>query len=351
MPAPKIRGDYDSLTRAASSFSKQAQAAQEMTRRVKGQMGVLQSGDWIGRGAQAFYQEMEQEVLPSLNRLANALDEAGRVTQKIRGILQKAEAEAARLFGSAAPGGSPSGTPTGVAAGGPAGGTGGGGGGIPGWLSSAFGALGLTGASLTGLGALASKAAGVFDSVRAARLSSMIQTFARGGEEALEASGISKAVARWTTNAARATAASEWIGKVSEPLGKVGAAWTAVNQGLTSSAQTVAGKLTSAAGAGGLAWASRGNPVLAVADLGFHAVGLGKDSPSAIVGHSVDNIVTLGESAFTGSTRGLSDIQSRNLSGQNGWVFQKAAEAGDYWADKGISGGLSEFWGEVKSLF
>jgi len=63
-------------------------------------MATLQGGDWIGQGARAFYHEMEQEVLPSLQRLANATKQAHRVTLQISRIVKEAEEAASRLLSS-----------------------------------------------------------------------------------------------------------------------------------------------------------------------------------------------------------------------------------------------------------
>ncbi len=61
-------------------------------------MDTLQGGDWVGPGATAFYAEMNGDVLPSLNRLASALGEASRVTQRISAGFRQAEAEAAAVL-------------------------------------------------------------------------------------------------------------------------------------------------------------------------------------------------------------------------------------------------------------
>jgi hypothetical protein len=60
--------------------------------------------------------------------------------------------------------------------------------------------------------------------------------------------------------------------------------------------------------------------------------------------------VTLVEGVLTGDTRGMLSFHEQSLKGEYGAVFQKASEAGDYWADKGIKGGLSEFGREFKNF-
>lgn len=360
MPAPRIRADYDQLRRIASLFGRESQQMEGMLRRVRNQVETLKSGEWVGKGANVFYREMSNDVLPSLSRLAKALEQAQRTTAMINRIMKSAEEEAARLLGAVDGGsgvgaGSGNGRGAGTGAGGGPDGGGGGAetaGALPDWLSNAINALGLTSSSVTGLGGLASKLAAYAESARAGSWDDMARVFAQGGEDALRATGLHETVARWTTNSARASRLSEFLGnKWFDRLGKAAAIGTGIEQAVTSSAETLPGKLISGGGAGALAWASRNNPYLAVADLGFTAVGLGDDRPSAIVGNSVDNIVVLGEGLTTGSTRGMESIHGRNLSGENGWVFQQAAQAGDFWAENGISGGMGQFWTEVKGLF
>ena len=98
MPAQKVRGDYDQLGKIASIFGGQADSAKRMLQQVKSQMVTLQGGDWVGQGAKSFYREMEQDVLPTITRLTQALDAARQVTLRISLILREAEDTAARLL-------------------------------------------------------------------------------------------------------------------------------------------------------------------------------------------------------------------------------------------------------------
>lgn len=98
MPAPKVRADYDQLTKISQLFDQQAEVAQRLTQDLKQKEQVLQGGDWIGQGAQAFYAEMEQGILIALNRLIQALREAGHVTQAISNLVQATEQGASNTF-------------------------------------------------------------------------------------------------------------------------------------------------------------------------------------------------------------------------------------------------------------
>jgi WXG100 family type VII secretion target len=95
MSARIVRADYDQLAQMASAFAQQAALARQMLQQLSKQSEVLQGGDWLGQGAQAFYSEMNSQVLPTMNRLVRALEAAGDVTRQINQIAQQAEAEAA----------------------------------------------------------------------------------------------------------------------------------------------------------------------------------------------------------------------------------------------------------------
>lgn len=98
MPAPQFRGDYDVLAQIAQVFGQQAAQTKASIQRIQREIGTLQGGDWIGTGANAFYREMNDLVLPSLKRLNAALETAAGTVRKISQLVKQAEEEAARLF-------------------------------------------------------------------------------------------------------------------------------------------------------------------------------------------------------------------------------------------------------------
>lgn len=96
--ADEIRADYDRLEKVASRFANQSQEIQQMLQKVRGSMEPLESGGWIGRGSDAFFSEMQSEVLPATERLQQAMDEANRVTNQIVQTIRQAEEEAGSPF-------------------------------------------------------------------------------------------------------------------------------------------------------------------------------------------------------------------------------------------------------------
>jgi len=95
--ADEIRVNYDQLRQVAARFSTRANATQQTQQRVQRSMNQLQPA-WTGRGSQAFFAEMNGEVLPALQRLTEALRRAHDVTLQVSQVFQAAEDDAARPF-------------------------------------------------------------------------------------------------------------------------------------------------------------------------------------------------------------------------------------------------------------
>lgn len=94
-----IQAQYDALEQIAGRFGQQAEASAQVHSRLRQSARSLQEG-WEGRGSVAFFGEMNRDVLPAVQRLANALSGAQATTRYIRQVLQAAEEEAARPFRS-----------------------------------------------------------------------------------------------------------------------------------------------------------------------------------------------------------------------------------------------------------
>ncbi len=103
-----IRADYDKLTQLSQAFGQQAEQTRQTLQKLRQMMDVLQGGDWIGKGANAFYGEMSSQVLPTLNRLVRALEGGQQVTQQIGKLMKEAEDEAARILHADGSGAAPS---------------------------------------------------------------------------------------------------------------------------------------------------------------------------------------------------------------------------------------------------
>ena len=200
-----IQADYEQLEAIAGSFGKEADDITTTTARVRQSYQALKNGGWIGRGADAFFTEMDSEILPALQRFFNALEKGQSVTQQIIGDIRQTEEEAANLFkgeGAAATGGAgaSAGAGAGGATGAAAGGAGGGGTNEAGGASSFAGAEG--GAS-SGAGGTASGSGSDFSAEK---------DLAKGGIEAAK-------TARKVVSAVKGLEGAERIKALSDSLG------------------------------------------------------------------------------------------------------------------------------------
>jgi WXG100 family type VII secretion target len=95
--ADEIRADYQQLQQVATQFSKQATAINQMRAQVKRSMNALH-GNWIGKGSESFFSEMNDKVMPGTERLYKALQEASKITKQIAQTMKQAEDDAAAPF-------------------------------------------------------------------------------------------------------------------------------------------------------------------------------------------------------------------------------------------------------------
>lgn len=94
----RIRVEYDALEQIARQCDNAAQSTEELLKRIRRGVEALEQGGWKGRGAEGFFDEMDNEVLPALGRLVAALDHTREVVQTASRRFDEAENNAARLF-------------------------------------------------------------------------------------------------------------------------------------------------------------------------------------------------------------------------------------------------------------
>ena len=98
MPAPIIQAQYEILDDIAGRFQRQSELTTQQAERLRRVVEGLQDGGWVGRGAKSFFDEMEKDVMPAVQRLIYALSQAQSTTLQIAQILREAEEEAALPF-------------------------------------------------------------------------------------------------------------------------------------------------------------------------------------------------------------------------------------------------------------
>jgi WXG100 family type VII secretion target len=98
--ADLIQADYQQLEQLASKFQSQSEAIRGMQQKLKSSMDPLKNGGWIGKGSDAFFNEMQDKILPAVQRLHDALGEASSKTKEIMQTMRQAEQDAASPFSS-----------------------------------------------------------------------------------------------------------------------------------------------------------------------------------------------------------------------------------------------------------
>ena len=145
-----------------------------------------------------------------------------------------------------------------------------------------------------------------------------------------------------------ATGAQSVLKKYNTGLAVIGAGANGINQGLNADATSTTGKVLTGVGATGMSLAfsaSKLHPGVAAFDL---ATG---GAVSQNLNNGVNAPITIIDGFATGNSEGMENLHQENLRGDNGVIAREAAEAGDYWAEKGVSGGLSEFSDAVGYFF
>jgi hypothetical protein len=133
---------------------------------------------------------------------------------------------------------------------------------------------------------------------------------------------------------------SPWVGRV---LIGATAILEGINAYVTSKNRTTAGKVADATLTGASEALVVANPATAVADLV-----LPEDYKLSKMYRGGSGAVTaLGEGLLTGDTSAMESFHEASKRGEYGKIMQLSSEAGDYWAEHGVIGGLKEFGREL----
>ena len=98
MAGDLIRADYEQLQEISRRFNDAAQTVHEMNNKIADAYNKLINEDnWVGKAADAFVKE-DNLTWMSQFELAEAIERAGQVTQKIAQTLKQAEEDASNPF-------------------------------------------------------------------------------------------------------------------------------------------------------------------------------------------------------------------------------------------------------------
>jgi len=98
--ADKTEVNYDQLEAIAKQFDGEAQVIQSMRTGLQSRAEQLHGQGWIGEAADKFWNEMSGEVLPAVQRLQEALQQASTTMTTICNIFNEAEEETQGYFKS-----------------------------------------------------------------------------------------------------------------------------------------------------------------------------------------------------------------------------------------------------------
>ncbi len=90
--ADKTIVDYEQLREFAKKFANEGEILAQLTSQIRQSVHNLK-GEWIGAGSDAFFDEMETELLPALKRLHEAMTFSGATVNNISKIYRTAEEE------------------------------------------------------------------------------------------------------------------------------------------------------------------------------------------------------------------------------------------------------------------
>lgn len=98
--AGQIQINYEEMRGIIQKMKGSQQEVEGIYRTIKQKVDELHRGQWIGKGSDAFFREMEEKVLPGLVKLAAAFGTAAEKAQKICDTVRQADESTKSFFGN-----------------------------------------------------------------------------------------------------------------------------------------------------------------------------------------------------------------------------------------------------------
>ena len=92
--------DQEQAQKVANDFEQEAERIQRLFKTLQSDTDMLRKGGWIANAADLYYQKMDNEVMPGVNRLSQALMNAAQTTRQITQIFTQADEEASNVLRS-----------------------------------------------------------------------------------------------------------------------------------------------------------------------------------------------------------------------------------------------------------
>ncbi len=96
MSQNRIQVEYEEIEEVAKQLSHLAERAEGILQKLDAPFYDLRQGEWVGFGANAFFNEYEQEIQPALQKLARALYSAEDLSKTIHARMLQTEEEGVR---------------------------------------------------------------------------------------------------------------------------------------------------------------------------------------------------------------------------------------------------------------
>ena len=90
--------NYDDMNGIIKGMKNEEELIMNVLKTTKSKVESLHNNQWVGQGADTFFNEMEQTVLPALARLAHALAIGSDVAQNIVNTIRQADEETQSFF-------------------------------------------------------------------------------------------------------------------------------------------------------------------------------------------------------------------------------------------------------------
>src|ERR1051325_9218732 len=90
--------NYEEMNNIIKGMKNEEEQIMNLLKTTKSKVESLHNNQWIGQGADNFFNEMENTVLPAMARLAHALAVGSDVAQNIVNTIRQADEETQSCF-------------------------------------------------------------------------------------------------------------------------------------------------------------------------------------------------------------------------------------------------------------
>jgi len=89
--ANTIQVNYDDMNNIIKGMKSEQAEMGNLYKQTKSKVESLHNNQWIGQGADKFFNEMEQSLLPAVQKLSEALGAASDAAQRVMSTIQSAD--------------------------------------------------------------------------------------------------------------------------------------------------------------------------------------------------------------------------------------------------------------------